>query len=185
MNELTVDMVMRLDPCYTRDQVEKAAGGRTSMTLIEACDLDVPATDLLWLLLRKEFLPEPALGELACVFAERALLREREHGREPDARSWAALAVKRRWLRGEATDSELAAAWAAADAAAWAAADPAWAAANAAAKAARNVADAAADAADWAARDARDAERKWQLQQVRSALLLLDSGPAHTEIAAH
>ena len=54
------------------------------------------------------------LGEWSCDVAEVALTRERDAGREPDPRSWAALEVKRRWLRGEASDIELDAAWAAA-----------------------------------------------------------------------
>lgn len=69
------------------------------------------------------------LYEAACVFATRALMRERKAGREPDKRSWAAIKVKRAWLKGEATDAELAAAWAAARAAAL---DAAWDAAGAA-----------------------------------------------------
>ena len=60
-----------------------------------------------------------------CDCAERALLRERERGREPDAHSWEAIAVTRRYADGHATKAELAAAGAAAGAAAWAAA---WAA---------------------------------------------------------
>ncbi len=102
------------------------------------------------------------LHEFACWCAEQALLREREAGREPDKRSWTAIGVKRRWLKGEATDEELHAA----SAAAWAAA---WAAARDAVSAARDAASAAAwaaarDAAWAAARDAawdaaRDAAR--------------------------
>ena len=71
------------------------------------------------------------LHEFACRCAEQALLQEREAGREPDARSWAAVKAKRQWLQGEISDEELDAAWAAAldaaRAAAWAAA---WAAAR-------------------------------------------------------
>jgi len=89
------------------------------------------------------------LGEWSCDCAERALLREREKGREPDARSWAALEVKRMWLRGEATDEEL-------DAARDAARDAAWAAAR----------DAAWDAA-W------DAEVEWQNAHLEELLLAL------------
>lgn len=59
------------------------------------------------------------LHEFACWCAEQALLREREAGREPDKRSWTAIGVKRRWLKGEATDEELHAARAAAWDAAW------------------------------------------------------------------
>jgi hypothetical protein len=75
------------------------------------------------------------LHEFACWCAEQALLRERERGKEPDPRSWAAIEAKRRWLRKEITDKELDAARAAAWVAAWAAA---WDAARAAARDAQN-----------------------------------------------
>ena len=127
------------------------------------------------------------LHEFACWCAEQALLQEREAGREPDPRSWAAVDAKRKWLRGEITDSELAAAWdaawaaaraatrvaarAAAGAAASAAArtaawDTAWDAAKAAAGAA---ASAAARTAAWTA--ARDAARDAQNTQLEKMLL--------------
>ena len=73
------------------------------------------------------------LHEFACWCAEQALLKEREAGREPDARSWAAVEAKRKWLKGEITDEELyaaqyaawdatrSAAWSAAESAAWSA----------------------------------------------------------------
>lgn len=80
------------------------------------------------------------LHEFACWCAEEALLRERAAGREPDPRSWAAIETKRRWLHGEATEAELAAA----SEAAWAAA---WAAVNAAARVAAEAAALAADRA--------------------------------------
>jgi hypothetical protein len=132
------------------------------------------------------------LHEFACWCAEQALLREREAGREPDVRSWAAIEVKRRWLKGEATDTELDAAWAAARAAAggvswdaaraawdaaraaWAAAcDAAWDAARAAAKAAARAAacDAAWDAARAAAWAAAWATQNAQLEEMLNALL--------------
>jgi hypothetical protein len=97
------------------------------------------------------------LHEAACVFAEGAL----RIGKVTDPRSWAAIEAKRKWLRGEITDKELAAAgdvawvfagdvaWDAARVAAW---DAAWAAARVAAG---NAADAAVrDAARVAAWDA-------------------------------
>lgn len=67
---------------------------------------------------------------MACWAAKRALKRIKH----PDPRSVAAIQAKEKWLRGEITDAELAAArdaaWDAARAAAW---DAAWAAARAAA----------------------------------------------------
>lgn len=105
------------------------------------------------------------LHEFACRCAEQALALVEE----TDPRSVEAIATKRRWLQGEATDEELAAAraaawaawaawdaargvaWGAARAAAWAAARDAVQAARAAAWAARAAAQATAQAAAWAA----------------------------------
>ena len=55
------------------------------------------------------------LHEFACRCAERALTS----AKATDERSWTAIKVKRLWLKGEATDAELAAARAAAGGAAW------------------------------------------------------------------
>ena len=113
-----------------------------------------------------------ALHEFACRCAERALARERLAGREPDARSWAAVAAKRQWLRGEIDDAGLHAAWGAAWDAAWGAA---WAAAWGAAWDARGAAWGAFRAAAWdAARaGARDAEEDWQEAELRSLVVPL------------
>lgn len=88
------------------------------------------------------------LHEFACIVAEQALQKEREAGKEPDPRSWKAVEMKKRWLRGEATDGELLAA----RTAAWAAARAAWAAARTVARA-----ETAAWEAAWAARAAAEA----------------------------
>ena len=104
------------------------------------------------------------LHEFACDVAEDALKAHKVK----DKRSWAAIEAKRKWLKGEISDDDLdaawAAAWAASDAARDAAGDAAWAAARAATRAAAGAAaraaarDAARDAAWDAARDAaRDA----------------------------
>jgi len=121
------------------------------------------------------------LHEFACWCAERALLRERDAGREPDPRSWDAVEAKRAWLRGEIDDKALAAAayaaWAtaaaaraavyAAAAAVDAAVDAAWATAAAARAAA---VDAAVDAARAAARDAAWAEQNAELERALGEL---------------
>ena len=107
-----------------------------------------------------------ALHEFACDEAERALALTDN----PDPRSIAAITTKRRWLCGEATDAERAAARDAAWDAAWAAA---WDAARAAAWAAARAAawDAARDAAWAAARDAaRDAARAAQNERLAARL---------------
>lgn len=81
-----------------------------------------------------------------------------------DPRSIAALNVAERHAKGEATDDELAAAWATARAAAWAAAAAALAAADATDSA--WAAAAAADAMD-SARDAELAEQQKILDEIR------------------
>ena len=68
----------------------------------------VPDKDRLWTVLQEGVLPAKVLRLFACVCAERALLRERGAGREPDARSWRAVEVARRHALGTATDAELA-----------------------------------------------------------------------------
>ena len=87
------------------------------------------------------------LREFACDCAEHALEREREAGREPDARSWKASEVARAFIRGEAALGDLNAAYAAANAA--------YAAANAAAHAAY----------------AAYAERQWQRERFDALVL--------------
>jgi hypothetical protein len=144
-----------------------------------------PAGDRLWLLLREEIVPAATLHGLACDFAE-ATLHIYEERYPGDSRPRDAIASKRAWLRGEATDEALAAALAAAvtaaldaaldvDAARIAAGVAAGAAArdSAAAAAARAEARAAAGAVAGAAAAqvaARVAARTAQLNLVVAAL---------------
>ncbi len=156
----TAEQVMSWEPCedYTEEVVRRLFGRRKYLDARQILALDIPAGDRLWAALREEVIPAPLLHEFACREAHSALMRERRAGREPDERLWNAISVKRRWLRGQATDDDLAAAWDAAGEAAW---DAAWDAAGAAAWA-------AASAAAWAA--ARAAS-------IRRLLRLLDSPP--------
>ncbi len=121
------------------------------------------------------------LHEFVCQWAEQALLKEREAGREPDARSWKAIDAKRAWLAGKADDRELAAAAAARDvaSAAWADdASAAWDVTWAAWAAWADDASAAWDVtwAAWAARrlDAAWAAQNSQLEVVLNGLHSLD-----------
>ncbi len=182
MNRVTIDDICNMNICYSEERVRRLAGDATDCTALDVLKRkDIPLADRLFLVLREEFIPATTLHEFACRCAERAL----SCVGNPDPRSRAAIAVKRAWVRGEATDDELAAAGDAAGAAAWAAAwaaagDAAWDAAGAAAWAAawdaRAAAWAAARDAAWAAawdaaRDAAwaaagDAERKWQVKEL-------------------
>mgnify|MGYP001560150706 CR=1 FL=1 len=129
-------------------------------------------SDTLWCL--RATLPEVDVARdklarlLACDYAERALNREREQGREPDPRSWDAIRVSRAYANGETTQEELVAAGDAAGAgvgaagwiAAWAAGADwvAWAP------------PAAWAAAGVAGEGARGGEQEWQARRFREYL---------------
>jgi hypothetical protein len=53
---------------------------------------------------------DQVLNDFACFIAEQMLAAEKAAGREPDARTFAAVATKRKWLDGTATEAELRAA---------------------------------------------------------------------------
>jgi hypothetical protein len=150
MLTVTVSQFLKFGPCYSKKQIKEIAGSKKRWSALDILSLeDVPAQDRLWAVLREELIPAPILHEFACRCAEDAL----KLINKPDPRSTEAIRVKRLWVKGEATDEELAAAWDAAWAAARAAAcTAAWAAARAAAcTAAWAAAWAAARAAAWAA----------------------------------
>ena len=166
MLHTSLKLVIAGQPCGRVEDLKAhlAGKGTGADTLFPLTDLlEVPGLcvpeDALWALQCVPQAEKAACERIARLFscdcAERALLRERAAGREPDARSFAAIEVARRFAKGEATDEErrnAAAAAAAADAAA-----------------------AAADAAAW--RKARDEERQWQAQHLRD-LLAQDEVPA-------
>jgi len=156
MKTCTVDDVLWWGPCpdYTPEVVADLFAGRESLSVAEILDLDIPPEDRLWAVLRPEMLPEETLSEPVCRLAEDVLpIYESEY--PGDNRPRHAIEVKRQWLRGAATDEELAEAQEAAEAAARGAEATAWAAAWATARAAEATAEAAvwapARAAVWAA----------------------------------
>lgn len=138
---------------------------------------DVPAKDRLWTAMHNGVLPDRTLRIFAADCAERALLRERSAGREPDARSWRAVEVARMYVSGTATRAELRAAARAAHIARARATprDAVWAATAAVATvdaAERFSAHDAGWVAEAAARDtgptetAEAAEREWQVARL-------------------
>jgi hypothetical protein len=151
MKIVTVDEFLATrDTCYSEEEIRAIAGDKKEWTALDVLALkDIPAEDRLFVVLDESFIDAPALHEFSCVVAERALALVKN----PDPRSAGAICVKRKWLRGEATDEELAAARYAAEAAARFAAGYAAEAAKGATWAAEAAADAAAaDAARAAAR---------------------------------
>ena len=157
MNTVTIADVMAWGPCdgYDRARVTRLFRGRERIGVLDILAMRIPAEDRLWSVLHEELIPAPVLHEFACQFAGRALNRAERAGYTVDQRSRTAIEIKRRWLRGEATDEEL---HAARDAAWSAARDAAW-------DAARDAARSAAWSTAWSA--ARDAERRAQLAIVR------------------
>jgi hypothetical protein len=183
MRKYTLDEIMALKPCYSREQLEEhfRSGTITAKQIVKA---DVSHSDKLWVLIR---LLKPAdFVTFACDCAERVLhIFEEEF--PDDNRPRKAIEVARSGNRDAAYAAAaafaaartiaFAAARTIARAAADAAADAAYAAAGAAAYAAAgdaaDAADAAADAAGAAAyaayaayAAAGAAEQKWQLNRL-------------------
>jgi hypothetical protein len=106
----TVDDIMASEPCddYTRQRVSDLVGD--GITAAQCATLDIPIEDRLWGLINA-WMDDRQRRLLACDCAERALLLERDAGREPDKRSWEAIRVARAYAWGGATDEDLAAAW--------------------------------------------------------------------------
>ena len=144
MKTVTPEQFKEFGPCWLetaegRKRYARVAAMRDEWSALDVLALDgVSNEDKLWAVLREEFIDAPVLHEYACRCAEYALT----FVSEPDSRSVAAIEAKRKWLRGEISNDDLTAAWAAA----WDACDAACAAAR---DAARDAARAAARAAAW------------------------------------
>ena len=187
MKTVTVEQFRKFGPCWLetvegRGKFARIAAIKNEWTALDVLNLpDVSAQDKFWSVLREEFIEAPILHEFACRCAEYAL----SFVESPDPRSIAAIEAKRKWLRGEITDAELAAARVAARVAARIAAqDVAWVIArvmaqDAAWAAARNIVwsaanDAALDiaCAAWVAAsdDAWYTAREHELEILRELL---------------
>ena len=168
MKTITYEQFLEFEPCYLDDPKKKAlmdsiAQRRERWSALDILELDeIPVKDRLWAALWAELIAAPLLHEFACRCAERALSRVEN----PNPHSVRAIEVKRAWLRGKATDEELAAAQDAARAARHAAEDASEAAALYSAEAA------AWAAARYAARAAAEAaERQWQIEELQKILM--------------
>ena len=115
MKTVTVEQFKNFGPCWLKtaegcEKLARIAAIRNEWTALDVLNLpDVSAQDKLWSVLREEFIKAPILHEFACRCAEYALT----FVREPDSRSIAAIEAKRKWLRGEISNDDLTAAWAA------------------------------------------------------------------------
>jgi len=168
--KISVQDILAFNPCdeYTEERIAelfKSVGCKKYITVDKLFKVNIPHQDFFWLILRNDFIPEKELHLIAIWCFERIAQPIWEKYYPEDNRPQEAIRVKKLWLEGQATFSELDAARAAARAAAGdAAGDAAMAAAGAAAWAAAWAAagdaawaaagDAAGDAAGAAARDA-------------------------------
>lgn len=67
----TVNDIMTLKPCYSRDKVEDLWAGRESLTLSEIADLDISLEDRRWVIIRLS----PPSQALLHRWVERAIRR--------------------------------------------------------------------------------------------------------------
>ena len=190
MKTVTPEQFEEFGPCWLetaagRKRYARVAAMRDEWSALDVLALDgVSNEDKLWAVLREEFIDAPVLHEYACRCAEYALT----FVREPDSRSIAAIEAKRKWLRGEISNDDLAAARAAAWTAAWtaarAAATAARVAVNAAAAAAWTAADAATGAAWTAARVAARAAARAAAWTAVNAAADADAGAVADAVVA-
>ena len=174
---VTLDEFLRWDPCWANNDTgmrrlryyaRKLGGSANALDILRLNRIS--SDDRLWAVLREELIPAAILHEFACRCADRALQR----ADNPDPRSIAAVEAKRKWLRGEISDQELAAACRAARSAEWHATratgrEAAWSSAYYDAQA--SAWGAAQEAARDAALDAAlDAEQKEQIKILISML---------------
>jgi hypothetical protein len=141
MKKVTIEDIMSWDPCdtYPRERIKKLMGRKKYVTLNDIWKAKLDSKyDYLWLALREEFISEHNLHKIA-IYAAELVLPIFEEKYPDDKRPRQAIEAKKKWLGGEISDEELAAASYAARNAAWAtandAARAAWAAAWAAARA--------------------------------------------------
>jgi hypothetical protein len=178
---ITVEQFLSFKLCedYPEKRIREIAGDKKEWSAIDILAReDVPAEDRLWVVLREELIDGPILHEFMCRIAERHLARVET----PDPRSAEGLVVKRRWMRGEATDDELVAANEAATAA--------WRAAWAAAPAAKASEDPAAWLAaiatfgnvNIAAQAAREATQIFTRSAVRFAVMGLPAAEIEAQV---
>ena len=171
MRNVTVEKIMSEGPCGDycfsgtqdpdRARLLAVTGGRTSMSPLEVCALDIPDAHIVWVLTRPGVLPRQVCQAAIERIVERAV---RTHALGSCIDAWA-----RAWLDGtDRTEQAAAAAWAAAAAAR--AVRAAWAASDAAAAAAAEVAAVVWATSQEAEAEARDAERALQVQNFRAAI---------------
>lgn len=110
MKTVTVEQLIEFEPCWLWEKVIderlwKIGSWMKEWTAMDVLALEeVSADDRLRAVLREDFLDKNIIVEFACLCAERALAI----AGVTDKRCWNAVNVRRSWIRGEASDNELA-----------------------------------------------------------------------------
>ena len=131
MKTMTVEDIMKHNPCYKRDRIIELWAGRESLSFSEVAKLDIPGVDKVWAGVYC-YMDDRQRRLFAVQCARRALSRVES----PDPRSVAACDVAERFANGEASEEGLVAAeFAAWSTAMGAASCAAWSAASAAERA--------------------------------------------------
>ena len=95
MKPVTWDDVIQWKPCCSEEELaelQERHPGPMDAHGILGLRGEIPDADLIWLLCHEELLPATTVRLFAADCAERALVRQRKAGREPDQRSWEAVA---------------------------------------------------------------------------------------------
>ena len=147
MKTMTVEDIMKHNPCYKRERIEELWAGSEALSFADVAKLDIPDVDKIWA--GVHFYMDDRQHRL---FAVRCARRALSRILDPNPRGVAACDVAERFANGEASEEELTAARSAASYAARSAMGAAsYAARDAAMSAAWSAASAAASAAAWSA----------------------------------
>ena len=118
---VTYEQFLMFEPCWLYDKrkftrLKKIGSRKREWNALDVLRLEeVTIEDRMWAVLREEFLPAHLLHEYACRCADYVLSKIDN----PDPRSVNAIKAKRKWLRGEISNKELATARNEARAVAW------------------------------------------------------------------
>ena len=131
MKTMTVEDIMKHNPCYKRDRIIELWAGRESLSFSDVAKLDIPGVDKVWA--GVHFYMDDRQHRL---FAVRCARRALSRILDPNPRGVAACDVAERFANGEASEEELTAAR-----------SVAWSVAESAARSARSAAMSAESAA--------------------------------------
>ena len=144
MKTMTVEDIMKHNPCYTRERIIELWAGREALSFADVAKLDIPDVDKIWA--GVHFYMDDRQHRL---FAVRCARRALSRILDPNPRGVAACDVAERFANGEASEEELTAAR------------------SAASYAARS---AARSAARFARSSAMDAERAQQVVDIEEVM---------------